>query len=118
MEKAKIILTAIAVLAVVGGALAFKAKRGPFLAYTLTGQRITNFVVNGFTYRTIVPLCSFTGAFIAPDGPTTITLTDLFKTITGYSTLTNGVPVSATSVEFVCTPTITATTGDGITDKY
>jgi len=112
MKKAKIILTAIAVLAVVGGALAFKAKRSPFAAYTLTGNTVTSFVINGLTYRTLVPLCSFTGVFIDPVGPAnTFTLTDLFKTVTGYSTL-NGVQVPGTSVEFVCTPTFTATTAE------
>jgi hypothetical protein len=113
MKKARIILTAIAVLAVVGGALAFKAKRGPFPAFTVTGNTITSFIVNGNTYRTVVPLCSFTGVFIDPNGlvTTIITMTDLFKPITGYSTVL-GVPVSATSLEFVCTPTLTATTLD------
>jgi hypothetical protein len=112
MKKARIILTAIAVLAVVAGALAFKAKRTPFPAFTVTGQTTTSFVINGLTYRTIVPLCSFTGVFIDPNGfILTVTLSDLFKPVTGYSTLL-GAPVSATSLELVCTPTFTATTFD------
>ena len=40
MQKAKIMLMAIAVLAVVGGALAFKAKKfGVFMLYSCTQQR-------------------------------------------------------------------------------
>jgi hypothetical protein len=113
MKKAKIILTAIAVLAVVGAALAFKAKRSPFPAYYVTGNTITSFIRNGLTYRTVVLLCSFTGVFIDPNAPVgfTITFTDLFKPVTGYSTVLGGL-VSTTSLEFVCTPTLTATTLD------
>ena len=54
MKKAKIMLTAIAVIGVVGGVLAFKAKKAPFLTvytevnglctspFTLTDASITN----------------------------------------------------------------------------
>jgi hypothetical protein len=110
MKKEKIILTGIAILAVVGGALAFKAKRTPFLAYAITSQTTTSFVINGLTYRTIVHVCLFTGKFIDPNGVILgPTMTDVFKPVTGYSTL-NGLPVTATTLEFVCTPTWTATT--------
>lgn len=38
MKKAKVILSAIAVLAVVGGALAFKAKSQNYCLFTKTGE--------------------------------------------------------------------------------
>jgi hypothetical protein len=111
MKKAKIILTAITVLAVVGGALAFKAKRTPFPAFIVTGQTITSFIRNGLIYRTVVPLCT-TSKFIDPDGsPLVTTFIDLVGAITGYTTV-NGVPLSATSFELVCTPILAATTNE------
>jgi hypothetical protein len=112
MKKANIFLIAIAVLAVVGGALAFKAKRTPFLAYTIIGQTTTSFIINNCTYRTVIPYCTWAGVFIDPNSPpTTITISDLFKPITAYCLL-NGIIYSATTLEFVCAPTIAATTAE------
>jgi hypothetical protein len=109
MKKAKIILTAIAVLAVVAGALAFKAKRTPFPAFTVTGQTTTSFTRDGHIYRTIVPVCTISN-YITDAGPFATTFIDVVGQITGF-TIVNGVPVSATTFEFVCTPVLAATTG-------
>jgi hypothetical protein len=111
MKKAKIFLTAIVVLAIMSGALAFKAKRTSFLAYTVTGQTIVSFTTFGTIYRTIVPVCSFTGGFITVDGVLGTTFTDMVRTLTGYTTVL-GIPVSSTTVAFVCTPTVTFTTDE------
>lgn len=55
MKKARLILTAVALLALVGGALAFKAVRfngSPVWAYT------TNVSTNGTTYGYSAPFCT------------------------------------------------------------
>lgn len=58
MKKARIILTSIALLAVVGGAFAFKAMRNLRPAYTYTGGTTwSSTTVGTLTYSTIVPVC-------------------------------------------------------------
>lgn len=53
MKKARIILSTLAILAVVGGAFAFKAaKFNGFAAYTLT----TAYTTNGIVYTASVPV--------------------------------------------------------------
>jgi hypothetical protein len=66
MKKAKIILTAIAVFAVVGGALAFKTSRFTELPlWTLNGSTTTTTTtaVGGPTYTALVPFCTTTPFF-------------------------------------------------------
>jgi hypothetical protein len=107
MKKGRIILIVIVVLAVVSGVFAFKVQRSPIVAYSITGNTMTSFIVNGKTYRTVVPLCSSSEVFTCTDGSNfTLTMTDLFKPIKGYTTIL-GVSVSATSLKFVCTSTWT-----------
>jgi hypothetical protein len=53
MTKAKVILSGIALFAVVGGALAFKANRTPFVVYTGTTDIVAN-PARACTSRTIV----------------------------------------------------------------
>jgi hypothetical protein len=110
MKKAKIILTTITILAVVGGALAFKAKRTFLPAYATTGPTATSFTRDGNIYRTMVLLGTFTGVFIDPNGGAfTFTFTNVVAQITGY-TIMGGVPLNATALEVVYPPTFTATT--------
>jgi len=75
MKKAKIILTAIAVFAVIGGALAFKtSKFTPFQAWTLNGTILTSTTltttVGGpvLTYTAVVPNCVLTNRFFTDNG--------------------------------------------------
>jgi len=78
MKKAKIMLTAIAVLAVVGGALAFKARQNPNLFYCATVNGVPNIC-------TTSPYSSISG------NPTTYPITRL------YTTGQVGLPCSATN---------------------
>jgi hypothetical protein len=52
MKRAKLVLTAVAVLAIVGGALAFKAKRATEFIY-LQKNQAGNCTVTVFSYSTI-----------------------------------------------------------------
>lgn len=67
MKKAKIALTAIALFAVIGGALAFKASRIQFTLWT-HGTATTTTVLNGTTYYICSLLASYntTDAVAAP----------------------------------------------------
>ncbi|SHN45668.1 DUF6520 family protein [Chitinophaga sp. CF418] len=56
MKKAKIILSAIAVLAIVGGAYAFKASRSQFVGWKTT----TVYYIGTNSYVTAVPFCTST----------------------------------------------------------
>ena len=49
MKKAKIILTAIGIFAVVGGAMAFKTYRGGGIVYTPNAQGVCNVTVRNLT---------------------------------------------------------------------
>lgn len=68
MKKAKVILTAITVFAVVGGALAFKAKSANFCYYTLNQQQVCTLVgtIEDYDEATAGPLntkaIEFTGS--------------------------------------------------------
>jgi hypothetical protein len=62
MKKAKIILTSLAILAVIGGALAFKASRVPANLYWVppfpNSTTVTTLIVGGVPYTTIIPNCT------------------------------------------------------------
>jgi hypothetical protein len=107
MKKAKIILTMIAVLAVVGGALAFKAKRNTRLLYIPAGETITTSVIAGFVYTTSVPFCVVDPQFFSTNvGPLNNTFYTTVQTVTGFAP--NG--HTRTWLEVVCTPILTALT--------
>lgn len=57
MKKARIILSCIALLTVVGGAFAFKAMTTQGRAYSYTGTTLSSTITAGKTYYTIVPVC-------------------------------------------------------------
>src|SRR5262245_22269155 len=60
MKKAKIILSAVAVLTIVGGALAFKANRGQGeLFYAAPGNPTFTTAVGGPTYYSMTALASY-----------------------------------------------------------
>lgn len=105
MKEAKIILTAIAVLAVVGGALAFKVKRTVFHAYVPTGITTTFHVVGPFIYTTTVPACIIDPILFIGNGIQGNTYMTTYTFITGFS---GG--VARTWREVICTPTITLVT--------
>jgi hypothetical protein len=74
MKKAKVILTAIAVFAVIGGALAFKTSRfNEFQLWTLNGATTVSVttIVGGLplTYTATVPNCVITNRYATDDSP-------------------------------------------------
>ena len=86
MKKAKIILTAIAVFAIVGGALAFKANRNQFPAKIYLSTKSTLSNIGGFTYTTTVNSCvNDPLVFLSVLGTLTNTFVTLQATITGFS---------------------------------
>ncbi|SEW03928.1 hypothetical protein SAMN05428988_1489 [Chitinophaga sp. YR573] len=107
MKNAKIILTAIALFAVVGGALAFKAQRfTPLQAFTRIGPIITSTTINGVVYTTTVPLCTTTALWFSLEGDLFPAFTTTTEVLTGKS------PIGLTTTwqELVCTPTTTIVT--------
>jgi len=69
MKKAKIVLTAIAILAVAGGALAFKAKKftgGTYYVSAQTTPHATSTLTGLFTNAASQPLLYYTTEFDAP----------------------------------------------------
>jgi hypothetical protein len=73
MKKAKIILTCVAILAVVGGALAFRANRLPSNVFTLlAGSKATSITVGGIVYTTTIPNCTLTALRTVPGTPNVI----------------------------------------------
>ena len=85
MKKAKIILTAIAVLAIVGGALAFKANRGPNPARVYVSTKLTSSIIGGFTYTTVVNSCVPDQLVFLGPGNLDNTYITLQATLTGFS---------------------------------
>ena len=85
MKKAKIILTAIAVFAVLGGALAFKAKRTGFNAEIYLSTKSTVSIIGGFTYVTTVNSCVIDPLVFVNDGILDNTFVTSLGTITGFS---------------------------------
>ena len=65
MKKAKLILSTLVLFALIGGALAFKAKRTPFpLFYTVPTFYVT---INGTVFAATDPIC-VTGKWITQSG--------------------------------------------------
>jgi len=56
MKKAKIVLSAVALMAVVGGAFAFKANRGPLFYFTKTAPTAPCLLVGPATTNAAAPL--------------------------------------------------------------
>ncbi|SEW03917.1 hypothetical protein SAMN05428988_1488 [Chitinophaga sp. YR573] len=107
MKNAKIILTAIALFAVVGGALAFKAQKfTPLPVFTRIGPIITSTTINGIVYTTTIPLCTTTDLWFSVDGD----LLPVFSTTTAVLTGKSPIGLTTTWQELVCTPTTTLVT--------
>jgi hypothetical protein len=69
MKKAKIVLTCVAILAVVGGALAFKAMRLPANIYSLlAGNKVASITVGTVVYTTTIPNCTLTTYHTVAEG--------------------------------------------------
>jgi len=61
MEKAKILLTCVIILGIIGGALAFRANRLPSNVYTLLpGNKVVSYTIGNVIYTTTVPNCTRT----------------------------------------------------------
>ncbi|SEW03938.1 hypothetical protein SAMN05428988_1490 [Chitinophaga sp. YR573] len=104
MKNAKIILTAIALFALVGGALAFKAQKfTPLPAFTKIGPVVTSTIINGVLYTTTVPLCTTTSLWFSVEGD----LFAVFSTTTEILTGKTPHGITTTWEELVCTPTTT-----------
>ena len=109
MKKAKIILTAITVLAIVGGAVAFKAKRTGIVLYSTTGVEFLTYTFQGIPYTTTTAGCEPAGfiGFIGDVAPT-------FSY--GLTTLKPKVQGGAQTINWVtraCRTTVTVITDDG-----
>ena len=83
MKKAKIILAATALVALIGGALAFKAQRSQFTYWT----RTTSVLIDDVTYSSAVAFCTSVGFNTSPTLPitqvhTTATTTNTKTTLT------------------------------------
>jgi len=78
MKKARIILTAIAMLAIVGGALAYKAKfNGRFVYTILVGNTTVTETIDGKTYTAAVTqLCTTTNKWFTNNGVLTTVSTN------------------------------------------
>ncbi|PWV48099.1 hypothetical protein [Chitinophaga sp. S165] len=102
MKKAKVILTAIGILTIVGGALAFKARFGGSPVYMYKNIPLTTYsvTVDGRVYTlTTTRLCTSTIPFFArsPNGPLTTTFTNGLSAIATSGSLTTPVPDIFTS---------------------
>lgn len=115
MKKAKIILTAIAVFAVIGGTLAFKTKRfNEFQLWTIYATVTTSFTttttVGGptLTYTATIPTCSTVPFFLDPDG--VILVKPRFTTLLSVrATAIGGLPTATTVLPYVGCPSFPAT---------
>ncbi|PWV48100.1 hypothetical protein [Chitinophaga sp. S165] len=103
MKKAKVILTAIGILAIVGGALAFKARFTGSPVYVYKNIPLTTYsvTVEGRVYTlTTTRLCTSTiGTWFAPapNGPLTTTFTNGLPAVATSGALTTPVPDIFTS---------------------
>ena len=113
MKKAKIILTSVAILAVIGGALAFKATRfnPPTLWTLLAGSKVTSTTTNGIVYSTTVPNCVLTDIATTTTGPLVVATTTSTRAAvtTVFTTVIGGQPTSFTTVYPFCTTFLTRT---------
>lgn len=114
MNKARITLTAIAFLALLGGAFAFKAARFTGVRGWTTTISIST-VVNGRTYATIAAgMCTTTSFFIT--GNPALPLINTLKTTvtlpptTVLGTATDGSGLTTSILTFPCTTTLTRVT--------
>lgn len=113
MNKARIALSAIAIMALVGGAFAIKAARFNGNPAWTTTNSISTFV-NGRTYATIAQGLCTTSLFItnSPQLPLVNTLktTATLPSTTVVGTATDGSGFTTAITTFPCTATITRVT--------
>lgn len=76
MKRAKFFLMAAALLAVIGGALAFKAQKfNSTPVYSITGVTTISSTQGNAVYSTTVPICTTTNLFFTLAGSPTTTFT-------------------------------------------
>jgi hypothetical protein len=113
MNKARITLSAIAIMALVGGAFAFKAARFTGTPAWTTTNSITT-IVNGRTYATIAQGLCTTSLYITnnPLLPPVQTLktTATLPPTTVVATATDGSGFTTAITTFPCTTTVTRVT--------
>jgi len=120
MKKAKIILTSLALLAIVGGALAFKANRALqsniWYIPTVAGvpqTTITTTLFNGQIYSTTIINCTKTALASTNIGPlvnTSTYTTNPLTTTVFTRQVSPGVTASFTTTYHFCTPVVTRVT--------
>jgi hypothetical protein len=120
MKKAKIILTCVGLLAVIGGAAAFKASRFELAnvwyipANQTTRLTVTSAVPNGPLYTTTIPNCTLSNQVTTDVGPdiltsttsTNINVTTVFTRANPNPALP---PLSFTTTYSYCVPILTKT---------
>jgi hypothetical protein len=109
MKKAKIILSAIAVFAVIGGALAFKTSRfSETQLWTVTGVTVTSTTtaVGGPTYSATIPYCKTVNFFTTDDSP--LILTNARLTVGAIIKATRVGGTQTTTIPFTACPVVPA----------
>lgn len=112
MKKARIIFACIALLAVVGGALAFKAMTTQGVAYTFTGGTTwTSTTVGTKIYSTTVPICATLSLGVLPAYRTNdvfaIPATNVYSTTLANTVFTTTTTVAGATITTSTTLPIT-----------
>jgi len=113
MKKAKIILASVAILAVVGGALAFKTSRFlPPNIYTISGTKLSTITtaVGGPTYSAVIPNCTLTNLVTTNQGSQVVVSTSSTRNnvTAAFTHQPSGNEITATYA--FCTTILTRTT--------
>jgi hypothetical protein len=105
MKKAKIILSVIALLAIIGGTVAIKTSRTLTPAVTLTSR----YIIGGLTFVAVTNYCIHTGLFITTTGAPPVQTFSTDGTPSGEARFVRG---TATLIipTYVCNLTTTWTT--------
>lgn len=98
MKKAKIVLTVLALIAVVGGAVAFKASKYNISPYATTRYALTTVTINGVVFPNITGYCPTVLVTNAATAPLVqvFSATATATTTSGTSTFTYPVCPTAT----------------------
>lgn len=116
MKKAKVILASLAILAVIGGALAFKASRLPakqlyiLLDEAVVGPQWSSYTnAQGLVFSTTIPPCTLTNVFTTTQGTPVITSTSTSAALVRtFFTRAGSSPIQTTY--HYCTQKLVATT--------
>ena len=111
MKKAKIILSCVAILAVVAGALAFRASRLPANIYTLLdGNKVTSITIGNIVYTTTIPNCTLkTPLRVSTDVGTPVAVSSTTTNALSTTVFISAGHPNVTTTFAYCTAWVTAT---------